>query len=50
MEFDGDGNLYVANFGGGNILKFTPPFNSGSVPAQTFLIPDCLGRAPGSVG
>jgi sugar lactone lactonase YvrE len=45
MEFDGAGNLYVANFGGGNILKFTPPFNSGSVPAQTF--PVCGGPSAG---
>ena len=36
MEFDAAGNLYVANFGGGTILKFSPPFNSGSLPAQTF--------------
>jgi sugar lactone lactonase YvrE len=41
MEFDGDGNLYVANFGGGTILKFEPPFNSGSLPAETF--PVCAG-------
>jgi len=41
MEFDGAGNLYVANFGGGTILKFEPPFNSGSLPAQTF--PVCAG-------
>jgi sugar lactone lactonase YvrE len=41
MEFDAAGNLYVANFGGGTILKFSPPFNSGSLPAQTF--PVCAG-------
>jgi len=45
MEFDGDGNLYVANFGGGTVLKFTPPFNSGSVPAQTFAV--CGGAGAG---
>jgi sugar lactone lactonase YvrE len=47
LEFDAAGNLYVANFGGGNVLKFTPPFNSGSVPAQTFAIPDCGGPGGG---
>jgi sugar lactone lactonase YvrE len=41
MEFDAAGNLYVANFGGGNVLKFTPPFNSASTPAQTFAV--CAG-------
>jgi sugar lactone lactonase YvrE len=50
LEFDAAGNLYVANFGGGNILKFTPPFNSGSVPAQTFPIPDCPGPSLGECG
>ena len=47
LEFDRAGNLYVANFGGGNILKFTPPFNSGSTPAQTFAIPECGGPGAG---
>ena len=47
LEFDGAGNLYVANFGGGNIVKFTPPFNSGSVPAQTFPIAECGGPTAG---
>lgn len=41
MEFDRHGNLYVANFGGGSILKFEPPFNSGSLPARTY--PVCGG-------
>jgi sugar lactone lactonase YvrE len=45
MEFDHKGNLYVANFGGGTILKFTPPFNSGSLPAKTF--PVCGGVGAG---
>lgn len=45
MEFDGAGNLYVANFVGGTILKFSPPFNSGSVPVQTF--PVCGGAGAG---
>ena len=43
MEFDRDGNLYVADFGNGDVLKFTPPFNSGSMPAQTF---DVCGSPP----
>jgi sugar lactone lactonase YvrE len=45
LEFDSAGNLYVANFGGGTVLKFTPPFNSGSLPAQTF--PVCGGAGAG---
>ena len=31
-----------------HILKFTPPFNSGSVPAQTF--PVCAGPSAGECG
>ena len=30
MEFDRDGNLYVADFANGDVLQFTPPFNAGS--------------------
>jgi sugar lactone lactonase YvrE len=45
MEFDHKGNLYVANFGGGTILKFEPPFNSGSVPERTFAV--CGGAGAG---
>jgi sugar lactone lactonase YvrE len=41
LEFDGNGNLFVANFGGGEILKFEPPFRPGSVPANRF--PVCTG-------
>jgi sugar lactone lactonase YvrE len=47
LEFDGDGNLYVADFRNGDILKFEPPFNSGSVPAQTF---DVCGGMPTGCG
>jgi len=49
LEFDRDGNLWVANFGGGNILKLTPPFNSGSMP-QTFPITGCAGPSAGECG
>jgi len=45
MEFDHRGNLYVANFGGGTVLKFEPPFNSGSVPERTFAV--CGGAGAG---
>jgi sugar lactone lactonase YvrE len=45
LEFDKAGNLYVANFGGGTVLKFTPPFNSGSLPAQSFAV--CGGAGAG---
>lgn len=45
LKFDARGNLYVANFGGGSVLKFEPPFNSGSVAARTF--PVCGGPGAG---
>ena len=45
MEFDRWGNLYVANFGGGQILKYKPPFNSGSLPDRTFQV--CGGQPAG---
>lgn len=41
LEFDKDGNLYVANFTGGSILMYEPPFRSGSLPERTF--PVCAG-------
>jgi DNA-binding beta-propeller fold protein YncE len=44
LEFDNKGNLYVANFGGGTVLKFAPPFNSGSLPDETFTV---CGGPPG---
>lgn len=47
MEFDGDGNLYVADFFNGDVLKFAPPFNSGSVPAQTFAVCGGVGAGCG---
>ena len=45
LNFDAQGNLYAANFGGGDVLKFEPPFNSGSVPARTFHV--CGGAGAG---
>lgn len=45
LQFDAGGNLYVANFGGGSVLKFEPPFNSGSLPSWTF--PVCGGAGAG---
>lgn len=39
------GNLYVADFENGDVLEFTPPFNSGSTPARTFDV--CGGRTAG---
>ena len=45
MEFDAKGNLYVADFANGDILKFRPPFNSGSVPTRTFYV--CGGMGAG---
>jgi sugar lactone lactonase YvrE len=45
LEFDRRGNLYVANFSGGSILRYAPPFNSGSVPERDF--PVCGGQPAG---
>ena len=45
LEFDRAGNLYVANFSGGTVLRYSPPFNSGSVPDRNF--PVCGGPAAG---
>jgi sugar lactone lactonase YvrE len=45
MEFDRKGNLYVANFGGGQILRYEPPFRSGSLPDRTFQV--CGGQPAG---
>ena len=36
LAFDSRGNLFVANIGGGSILKFKPPFDSSSQPAKIF--------------
>jgi sugar lactone lactonase YvrE len=45
LEFDRAGNLYVANFSGGSVLRYSPPFNSGSVPDRDF--PVCGGAGAG---
>jgi sugar lactone lactonase YvrE len=45
MAFDAKGNLYVANFGGGTILRFKPPFGAGSMPDEVF--PVCGGAGAG---
>jgi sugar lactone lactonase YvrE len=45
LEFDRQGNLYVADFENGDVLEFLPPFNSGSTPARTFDV--CGGRLAG---
>ena len=37
LEIDGAGNLYVANFGGGNVIKYNPAF------AVETVIPVCEG-------
>jgi len=44
LEFQA-GKLYVANFSGGSILRYSPPFNSGSVPDRDF--PVCGGAGAG---
>jgi len=45
MEFDAQGRLYVANFSQGNVLRYSPPFNSGSLPDRTFAV--CGGAGAG---
>lgn len=45
MEFDAQGRLYVANFSQGNVLRYSPPFNSGSLPERTFAV--CGGAGAG---
>ena len=47
LELGPTGNLYVANFLGGTILEYTPPFNSGSLPARTFTV---CGGVPANCG
>jgi YVTN family beta-propeller protein len=39
IAFDVNGNLYVAN-GTANVVEYSPPFSSGSVPAKTYAIGD----------
>jgi len=45
MAFDAAGNLCVADFGNGDILRFTPPFSASSTPAATFDV--CGGAGAG---
>jgi sugar lactone lactonase YvrE len=45
LEFDREGNLYVADFENGDVLEFRPPFNSDSMPGRTFDV--CGGRIAG---
>lgn len=48
MEFDSAGNLYVADFGNGQVLKFSPPFTAASMPSASF--PVCAGGAGAGCG
>lgn len=45
MEFDGAGRLYVADFGNGKVLQFSPPFSAASTPSAVF--PVCGGAGAG---
>lgn len=47
LEFDTGGNLFVADFGNGNVLKFTPPFTAGSTPAATIGVCGGVGAGCG---
>ena len=46
LEFHG-GKLYVANFSGGSILRYSPPFNSGSTPDRNFAVCGGVGAGCG---
>jgi DNA-binding beta-propeller fold protein YncE len=45
MEFDSGGRLYLADFGNGRVLQFTPPFTAASTPSAVF--PVCGGPGAG---
>ena len=45
LDFSQHGELYVADFLNGNVLKFEPPFESSSTPSKKF--PVCGGVAAG---
>jgi sugar lactone lactonase YvrE len=45
LEFSSASDLYVADFGNGNVLKFVPPFTASSTAAATF--PVCGGAGAG---
>jgi sugar lactone lactonase YvrE len=47
MAFDTAGNLYVADFLNGDVLKFVLPFNAFSTPAAAF---DVCGGVPAGCG
>ncbi len=47
MQFDSAGNLYVADFLNGDVLKFVPPFSSTSTPAMTFDVCGGVGAGCG---
>ena len=45
MAFDGAGKLYVADFGNGRVLQFSPPFSHSSAPSK--IINLCGGAGAG---
>jgi sugar lactone lactonase YvrE len=45
MLFDGSGKLYVADFGNGRVLQFSPPFNHNSTPSKVISV--CGGASVG---
>ena len=45
LEFSPAGDLYVADFGNGSVVKFVPPFTASSTAAATF--PVCGGAGAG---
>ncbi|HEY2918357.1 MAG TPA: NHL repeat-containing protein [Candidatus Binatia bacterium] len=45
LAFDATGKLYVADFGNGQVLQFTPPFNHNSTPSKVISV--CAGAGAG---
>lgn len=38
MAFDGGGNLWIADFGNGRLLRFSPPLSGASAPSKTIQV------------
>jgi sugar lactone lactonase YvrE len=45
LAFNAGGDLFVANFGNGKVLRFAPPFGAASAPIATYTV--CGGASTG---
>ena len=50
LAFDATGKLYVADFGNGQVLQFSPPFNPNSTPSKVISVCAGAGAACGLNG